>query len=218
MFIRLNRQKSVIVRWLQSVTTKKAYNQSLVGINCTNDETMATDGKRIHAIEGNAIGLELGELIKTKLVEFHPTVRVGENIVEVDDVQGKYPSFGNVYPSSKKPVLTIAINPEYLIDCLKGMPKRVPVVFQFYGKDQPFEVFGRVGKTIVDSVPAYALIMPMDVEHQREKRWKPYTDEPTPPTGTQPDQYPTQEEESEFIDGVVGDAYSDTDKEQPESE
>jgi len=176
MFIKLNRHRSAIVRWLQSALIKDPIlepSKPLVGIQCGDFTMVACDGKRIHAVDTDVLDTEEGE---KQLVEFHPFVRAGENIVETEEVYGKYPNLDKVVPTTK-PMLTIAVQPRFLVDCLKAMSKEEAVVFKFYGDDKPFEIFGAI-QTGFESTPVYAMVMPLHIGQAKHTAWKPDFTEP----------------------------------------
>jgi len=165
--VKLTKFQSKLAKWLQLAASDDPARGILRGINVQDTYSVTADGYRMHAINQPILDkqgtFDLGK------------VRAGENIVEPQEVEGKYPDAISLVPA-EEPVFEIAVDPTLLIDALKGMPKYKPVRLRFFGDRQPMEVMGKVEPSRNDTedepVYVYALIMPMKLEYAPDP-WKP---------------------------------------------
>jgi len=165
--VKLTRFQSQLTKWLQLAASNDPARGILRGINVQDTYSVTADGYRMHTINQpileNTGTFDLGK------------VRAGENIIEPQEIEGKYPDIISLVPA-KEPVFEIAVDPALLVDALKGMPKYKPVRLRFFGDREPIEVMGKVEPSRNDMkndpVYMYALIMPMHLDHAPDP-WKP---------------------------------------------
>ena len=162
--IRINKHDSKVLKWLQSAASKDT-ESILAGIN-SNGNNAACDGWRLHIVP------------PTDLVELPDGTRQygkipADGLVELPDAQeGTYPEYNQIIPQGE-PVLEIGVNPQFLIDALKGFLKSDPemVRLRFHDTNKPMELFGKI-ETKDGTTPGYALIMPMHIGDNNDT-WKP---------------------------------------------
>ena len=168
--IRINKHDSKVLKWLQSATSKDIDRPVLMGIN-TDGNHAACDGWRLHVVPSfGIVGLPDGTRQYGKI----PT----DGLVEIPEPSPyDFPTYNQIIPrdepdhNSDEPVCEIAVNPQFLIDALKGFVKSSPETcfLRMRGPNHPLEIQGKI-ETNDESTPAYALVMPM---HLDNNNWKP---------------------------------------------
>jgi DNA polymerase III sliding clamp (beta) subunit (PCNA family) len=160
--IKLDKFKSKLAQFIQRAQSQDESRLALCGIYIENDSVVAVDGHRLHAIKLDALP-ELEEL-KGKVTDLGK-IRSGENILEPEVIEGKYPDILQVIPN-KEPTITFGINPKLLVDAIKTLDKN-SLVISLHTPLEPIELFGKMNGEEV-----YMLIMPMNIG-KSDIYWKP---------------------------------------------
>ena len=174
--IKLDKHISKVIRWLQQAQIDKDDPRDVLKGIHVNENLAACDGYRLHVAkvnDENVSGMIVKQALKGHTVDLG-TIRAGENLVEPTSIPGTYPEWEQILPQDN-PAYEIVINPNHLIDALKGLDDSVRL--RFYAPDKLFEVMGNIytKSGSINETPVYALIMPnqgMDL-----KRWTPKDEE-----------------------------------------
>lgn len=145
--------ESAQLRWLQIAVSKDHARPMLRGLHVNGRNTVAVDGFRLHSITTPDCMIEHdGKTIEVK-------IPVGEFITRGEEIEGTYPDYAAIMPSNE-PMLEIGLNPQFLADACKGLPKGKAVKLSFYGPNNPMEI----RSVDEDGNTKYALLMPMRLD------------------------------------------------------
>ena len=128
--------ESKVVSWVQLACSKDEARPILTGISVEDGRMIGCDGFRVHET-GTTPTLER---FKGKIVKLLSKVSPNK-LVEVEEVEGKYPDIDMVYPKGN-PKFRIAVDAKYLSDALSLVSKAKDnfdrkVVLDFYGDTSP---------------------------------------------------------------------------------
>ena len=177
--IRINKHESKVLKWLQSAASKDTDREAINGIN-SNGNYAAVDGWRLHAVPGN----NEPDLPQGMLVQLPEGTRQygkipADGLIEVPEAMPyEFPDYSQIIPKVEpgqdrdNPIMEIAVNPQFLIDALKGFLKSSPETcyIRVHGPNKPIEIMGKI-ETKDGCTPAYALVMPMHIDNPNY--WKP---------------------------------------------
>ena len=164
--IKLTKQESAIMRWVQRAKSKDRTRPILTGVN-VNGSVVACDGFRLHAVKTSEFTLL--PALSGNILDLS-NVKAGEGMVELSVIPGSYPEYNQILPAGI-PAFEIAVNPKLLIDALTGLGNIA--VLKFYGSDKPMEVYGKIEANHGDDTRTYSLIMPMFLNGEWSNTWRP---------------------------------------------
>jgi DNA polymerase III sliding clamp (beta) subunit (PCNA family) len=168
MYVKMNKLQSKLVNWVKRAVSKDDARPVLNGINI-NGAVVGVDGFRLHAIPSNVVQEVVDDIGEDSTVAL-PSLKVGENIVEPEPIEGTFPDYLQILPT-KDHAVAIGVNPKFLIDALRDMDKGDAVRIVVYDENSPIEVHGRI-----NDLPTYAIIMPMHLGNTVEDGalyWRP---------------------------------------------
>jgi DNA polymerase III sliding clamp (beta) subunit (PCNA family) len=145
--IELNREQAQIVRWLNEGASSDDSRPVLTGLHIEGQYTVSADGFQLRV-------METPESLKPfdgQLIALDKQPRVTGDIVKVESIEGKFPDWRKVPPTSE-PVFEIELNGSLLANLVKDMSRDGSVKLTFYGATVPMTA---------QSATQYAILMPM---------------------------------------------------------
>jgi len=176
--LKLSKSELKVLKFLTNGRSTDTARQTLQGIHA-NGCLEATNGWQIHAVKREAIPqIEDGTWGYNKPGEY----------IEVEPIDGNFPKTADIVSplADRKPVLTIAVNPQLLKAAIEH--NTGAIIMKFYGDAAPMEITGMIECKGSDDVETYAMIMPLHMGDTNREKWTPRGYEPICKPVTEPAQ------------------------------